>query len=76
MIIVKNPKQLKKDIQEKCTLSQFAKVAGYTKSYISLIVSGERYPNADVAVRICEFLDKQFENYFFISNVYKCQQED
>ena len=75
MIIVKNPEQLKKDIRERCTLSKLAEKTGYTKSYVSLIVSGDRYPNSDIVVKICEFLDKQFEDYFFISSVYTCKQE-
>lgn len=72
MIVVKNPEVLKKDLTANGnTMTLVAEKLGYSKAYISSIVSGVRNPNADVSIGICELLGKQFDRYFFIQNVNK-----
>lgn len=72
MIVVKNPEQLKKDLTTNGNSMTFiAEKLGFTKAYISSIVSGTRNPNEKVSIGICEILGKQFEDYFFIRNVNK-----
>lgn len=75
MIAVKEPQKLKRDIQAICTLTRCGEIVGYTKSYISSIISGSRSPNSDIAIKLCELLNKQFDEYFFIVPVDKCQQK-
>ena len=70
MIIVKNPQKLKKDLTSNGnTITLTAKKLGYSKAYISSIITGIRNPNEKVAIGICELLGKQFEEYFFIRGV-------
>ena len=71
MIVVNEPQKLKEDILSVCTITRCGEIVGYTKAYISSIISGIRNPNADVAVKLCEFLHKQFDDYFFINSVNK-----
>lgn len=72
MIVVKNPELLKQDLTSKGnTMTSIAEKLGYSKAYISSIVSGVRNPNAKVSIGICELLGSQFERYFFIRNVNK-----
>lgn len=72
MIVVKNPKKLKEDLTTNGnTMTSIAEELGYSKAYISSIVTGTRNPNEKVAIGICELLGKQFEEYFFIRNVHK-----
>lgn len=72
MIVVKNPQKLKRDLTSNGnTLTLIAKKLGYSKAYISSIVTGVRNPNEKVSIGICELIGKQFEDYFFIQNVNK-----
>lgn len=71
MIVVKEPQKLKEDILSLCTMTRCGEIVGYTKSYISSIISGVRNPNPDISIKLCELLNKQFEDYFFIQNVNK-----
>lgn len=72
MIVVKNPIALKTDLTSNGnTMTSVAENLGYSKAYISSIVSGVRNPNPKVAVGICELLQKQFNEYFFIRSVNK-----
>ena len=72
LIVVINPRKLKEDlIKEGNTLTSAAKILGYSKAYISSIVTGARNPNEKVAIKICELTGKQFNEYFFIRNVHK-----
>ena len=72
MIVVKNPELLRQDLTNGVfSMTSVGKALGYTKAYISAIVSGTRTPNPQVAIGLCEILGKQFEDYFFISNVDK-----
>ncbi len=72
MIIVKNPQKLKEDLTSNGnTITSVAEKVGYSKAYISSIVTGVRNPNEKVAIGICELTGKQFNEYFFIQNVHK-----
>lgn len=72
MIAVKNPQKLKEDLTSNGnTITSIAERLGYSKAYISSIVTGIRNPNEKVSIGICELLGKQFEEYFFIRNVHK-----
>lgn len=72
MIVVKEPERLKKNLTTNGnTMTSVAEKLGYSKAYISSIVSGVRNPNSKVSIGICELLGKQFDNYFFIKNVNK-----
>lgn len=72
LIVVKNPQKLKEDLtSEGNTITTTAKKLGYSKAYISSIVTGARNPNEKVAIGICELTGEQFETYFFIRNVHK-----
>lgn len=71
MIVVKNPQKLKKELTSNGnTITSIAKELGYSKAYISSIVTGIRNPNEKVSIGICELTGKQFEEYFFIRNVH------
>ncbi len=72
MIAVKNPQKLKEDLTSNGnTITSIAEKLGYSKAYVSSIVTGTRNPNEKVSIGICELLGKQFEEYFFIRNVHK-----
>lgn len=72
MIIVKNPQKLKEDLTSNGnTITAIAEELGYSKAYISSIITGVRNPNEKVSIGICELLGKQFEDYFFIRSVHK-----
>lgn len=72
LIVVKEPQKLKEALTTKGrTMTSIAKELGYSKAYISSIVSGVRNPNEKVAIGICEVLGKQFENFFYIRSVNK-----
>ena len=71
MIVVKNPQILRKDLTSNGnTITSIAERLGYSKAYISSIVTGIRSPNEKVAIGICELTGKQFDAYFFIRNVH------
>lgn len=72
MIVVKNPQKLKEDLTSNGrTITYVAKELGYSKAYISSIVTGIRNPNEKVAIGICELTGRQFDTYFFIQIVHK-----
>lgn len=72
MIVVKEPELLKKDLTTNGnTMTSIAEELGYSKAYISSIVSGVRNPNAKISIGICELLGEQFDRYFFIQSVNK-----
>lgn len=74
MIVVKNPQRLKEDLTSNGnTITSVAEKLGYSKAYISSIVTGIRNPNEKVSIGICELLGKQFNGIFFYSN---CSQKD
>lgn len=72
MIVVKDPTKLKEDLTSNGhTITATANSLGYSKAYISSIITGIRNPNPEVAVGICELLGEQFGTYFFIRSVHK-----
>lgn len=72
MIVVKNPKELKKDLTSNGnTITKVAEELGFSKAYISSIITGIRNPNEKVSIGICELTGKQFNDYFFIRSVHK-----
>lgn len=72
MIIVKNPQKLKEDLTSNGnTITLTAEKLGCSKAYISSIVTGTRNPNEKVAIGICELLERQFNDYFYIQSVHK-----
>jgi transcriptional regulator with XRE-family HTH domain len=72
LIVVKNPQKLKEDLTSNGnTITSVAKKLRYSKAYISSIVTGIRNPNEKVSIGICELLQKQFDDYFFIQTVHK-----
>ena len=72
LIVVKNPQKLKEDLtREGHTITSRAEQLGYSKAYISSIITGVRNPNEKVAIGICELTGEQFDTYFFIQNVHK-----
>lgn len=71
MIVLKNPQKLKQDIADNGeTITSIARQTGYSKAYISAIITGIRNPNEKVAIKICEILGEQFDTYFFIQSVH------
>lgn len=72
MIVVKDPQKLKEDLTSNGnTITSRAEKLGYSKAYLSSIITGVRNPNEKVSIGICELLGKQFEDYFFIQSVHK-----
>ena len=54
---------------------QLAKEAKCSQTQISLIANGERNPSPETAVNICQALKRQFDEIFFIKNVFKSNQD-
>ncbi len=52
MIVLKNPKVLKEDLLKVGTITSAGEYTGYSKAYISSIITGVRNPNPNVAIRI------------------------
>ncbi len=72
MIVVKAPQLLKQALTSNGrTITAVAQELGYSKAYISSIITGTRNPNEKVAIGICELLGEQFEKFFYIRNVHK-----
>ena len=75
MVVVKNMKLLRDDTAKAgYTYAGLAKEIGVSKTTIGSIYTGKRNPSPRVAIKICEHLGKQFELYFFVSNVHKKEQ--
>ena len=76
MIVVINKEKLREDmIKAGFSMTSLAKKIGCSKAHISSIVNHERNPSAIIAVKICEQLQKQFDDYFFIESVHKKKQQ-
>lgn len=76
MIVVINKEKLRADmIKAGFSMTSLAKKIGCSKAHISSIVNHERNPSAIIAVKICEQLQKQFDDYFFIESVHKKKQQ-
>lgn len=77
MVIVKNKEKLSKDIQlSGFSVTELAKNVGCSKAHISAIINHSRNPSATIAVKICEQIKGQFDDYFFIESVHKKKQEN
>jgi transcriptional regulator with XRE-family HTH domain len=75
-IVLKNPKKLKQVIIRKgFTERSLSEALGRSTSYINQIVNQNRNPKADTAKLICEKLEIEFEDYFFITNACKCKNK-
>lgn len=75
MIVVINKEKLIEDMTKAgFTITSLAKNIGYSKAHISSIVNHARNPSAIVAVKICEQIKGQFDNYFFIESVHNKKQ--
>ena len=72
MIVVKDTDKLRETIiKSGFTYSDIAQETGYTRAYVSSILSGKRNPNPKIAVNICEILKIKFDDHFFIESVHK-----
>lgn len=76
MILLKDKEKLKVDmIQKGLTISALARKIGCSKATISGILHLVRNPSPKIAVKICEQLQKQFDEYFFVEGVHKKEQK-
>lgn len=76
MVLVKNKEKLRGDIQRAgFSITKLAGNIGCSKAHISSILNHERNPSAVIAVKICEQIKGQFDDYFFIENVHKKKQK-
>lgn len=53
---------------------KFANQADISGPYMSQIIKGKRNPSPNMAKKICDTLDLQFDDIFFIENGYKSKQ--
>lgn len=75
MIQIKDNLKLQEDTQKAgFSVTSLSKAVGCSKAHISSILNNGRNPSAPIAVKICEQLGGQFENYFFITTVHKKKQ--
>lgn len=75
MIVVINKEKLREDIARAgYSITSLAKNIGYSKAHVSSIVNHERNPSAVVAVKICEQIKGQFDDYFYIESVHNKKQ--
>ena len=56
------------------TYRELARRVNSNPTSISLLTKGERNPSPELAVNICKALNCNFEDIFFIKNVYKSKQ--
>ena len=72
LIVVKNPQKLKEILTSGGNIiTSRAKELGYSKAYISSIITGVRNPNEKVSIKICELTGQKFDDIFFIQSVHK-----
>lgn len=75
MIVVIDKNKLREDIYRAgFSMTSLARKVGCSKAHISSIVNHERNPSAVIAVKICEQIKGQFEQYFFIESVHNKKQ--
>lgn len=75
MVIVKNKEKLRQDIiRAGFSITNLAKNVGCSKAHISSIINHERNPSPVIAVKICEQVKGQFDDYFFIESVHNKKQ--
>ncbi|HBK53680.1 MAG TPA: XRE family transcriptional regulator [Syntrophomonas wolfei] len=58
------------------TRRELGRQASISEVYAQQISNGDRNPGAKVAKRICETLEVDFDEIFFVSNVCKSEQTD
>lgn len=75
MVIVTNKEKLREDITRSgLSMTALAKNIGCSKAHISSIVNHERNPSGAIAVKICEQINGNFDDYFFIESVHNKKQ--
>ena len=75
MIVVINKEKLREDIARAgYSITNLAQNIGCSKAHISSIINHERNPSAVIAVKICEQIKGQFDDYFYIESVHKKKQ--
>jgi transcriptional regulator with XRE-family HTH domain len=69
---LKNPNEFKKTLIKKgYSQSKFARAVNLSSPYVNQIVNGERFPSGEVANRIAECLNLEFDDIFFINDTSK-----
>jgi len=58
------------------TRRELGRRAAISEVYAQQIANGERNPGAKVARRICECLEVEFDDIFFIHHARNCKQKD
>lgn len=61
-------------VKEGLSYRQLAKKCNTSQTTITLIARGERNPSPELAVSICKAINCQFDDIFFINNVYNSKQ--
>lgn len=75
MIVLKDKEKMLEDMaREGYSMTALAKNIGCSKAHISGIIHHVRNPSPFIAIKICEQLKGQFDNYFFIESVHKKKQ--
>lgn len=76
MIKIKDVDKLRKGIVLKgLSYTALANKIGVSKTLIGSIFTGKRNPSPAVAIKICQELGNQFDDYFFIESVHKKEQK-
>ena len=76
-VLLKNKESLiEKIVHSGFSYRQLAKETGISQTTISLIINGERNPSPENAVKICNALNCQFNDIFFVNNDYKSNQKN
>jgi DNA-binding XRE family transcriptional regulator len=69
---LKNPNEFRKMLIKKgYSQRKLAKAIDLSSPYVNQIVNGERFPSGEVANRIAEHLDLEFDDIFFINDTSK-----
>ena len=77
MIVVTNKEKLREDIARAgFSITSLARKIGCSKAHISSIINHARNPSAVIAVKICEQIKGQFDQYFFIESVHNKKQKE
>ena len=56
-------------LQPEVSKSLLAKQAGISRVYLDMVIKGECTPGAEIASRLCQALDANFEDIFYASDV-------
>lgn len=73
---LKNPNEFKKLLITKgYSQRKLAKEIELSTPYLNQIVNGERFPSGEVAKKIVDHLEIQFDDIFFIKDVNKSYHE-